>query len=460
MKSAKHNPTAAVLAVGVVLAASACGSGGATGADTVATDGKVVVDVAIDAGLEQAAIDAFNQRVTQFEAANPDVDVRPQEYTWTAATFTAQLAGGTIPDVFTVPFTDGRGLIENGQIADISSRVAALPYAGSFNPNVAKAGQSADGAQWAVPIAAYGQALHYNRALFTKAGLDPDKPPTTWPEIRAAAKRISERTGQAGYAQMTADNTGGWILTTLDYAFGGRTEVIGGEKAEATVDTPEMAQVLELLRAMRWEDNSMGANFLYDWGTINQDFAAGRVGMYVSGGGNYDNLVTQNALDPADYGVTVLPLADKPTAGVLGGGTLAVVSPKAGDKTKDAAVQWIDFYYMGKLTDRDAAVLQAKTQSEAKQPVGSPQLPVLDKATYDAARGWVAEYVNVPLGQFTPYTDAMFDQQLVTEPVKSTQDVYGLLDTLVQTVLTERGADIPALLAAADAKAQALLDRG
>ncbi|WP_394619709.1 ABC transporter substrate-binding protein [Lentzea sp. JNUCC 0626] len=428
--------------------------------DELNADGKVVLTVAMDAGLEAKAIEAFNARVAQFEQAHPDVDVKPQEYTWTAATFTAQLAGGTAPDVLTVPFTDGRGLIERRQIADISTQVSGLPYAKSLNPTVAKAGQSSDGKQWAVPIAAYGQALHYNRTLFTQAGLDPDKPPTTWAEVRGAAKQIAERTGQAGYAQMTQGNTGGWILTTLDYAFGGRTEKISGDNAESTVDTPEMAEVLQTLRAMRWDDNSMGANFLYDWAGINQDFAAGRIGMYVSGGGNYGNLVTQNGLKPADYGVAALPLADKPDAGVLGGGTLAVVSSNAGEKAKDAAVKWIDFYYMGKLTNQDAAVADAKTLADTKQPVGAPALPVVDRATYDKQQEWVKQYVNVPLQQMKPYTDAMFDQPLVTEPTKSTQEVYKILDTTVQKLLTESGADIAALLKAADADAQATIGRG
>jgi ABC-type glycerol-3-phosphate transport system substrate-binding protein len=449
---------ATVLSLALVL--SACGSGGGSGGDEVDADGKVIVEVAMDAGLEQSAIDAFNERVAQFEAAHKDIDIRPQEYTWTAATFTSQLAGGTIPDVFTVPFTDGRGLIERKQVADVHDLVAALPYAKSFNPNVARAGQAADGTQWAVPIAAYGQALHYNRTLFTQAGLDPDKPPSTWDEVRTAAKQIAERTGQAGYAQMTTDNTGGWILATLDYAHGGRIETVKGDKATATIDTPRMADVLARMRAMRWDDNSMGANFLYDWAGINQDFAAGRIGMYVSGGGNYGNLVTQNALKPQDYGVTVLPLTDDKDAGVLGGGTLAVVSPKTGEKTRAAAVEWIDFFYMGKLTDEKAAVLNARTQAESGQPVGTPDLPVLDKATYDAQQKWIAEYVNVPVAQLKPYTSGMFDQPLVPEPAKSTQDVYKLLDVVVQTVLTERDSDIPALLADAESQAQALLDRG
>jgi multiple sugar transport system substrate-binding protein len=441
---------AATLAAVTVLAA--CGS-------DEAGDGRTVVKIAIDPGLEQGAVDAYNERVAQFEKANPDIDLQPQEYNWEATTFTAQLAGGTLPDVFTVPFTDGRGLIERKQVADISGLVAELPYAEDFNPNVADAGRAADGKMQAVPIAAYGQALHYNRTLFTQAGLDPDDPPSTWDEVRSAAKQIAQRTGQAGYAQMTKDNTGGWILTTLDYAYGGRTEKVDGDKAESTLDTPEMREVLADLHDMRWTDNSMGANFLYDWGTINQDFAAGRIGMYVSGGGNYGQLLTQNAVKPADYGVTVLPLADDEDAGVLGGGTLAVVSANADDAVQAAAVKWIDFYYMAKLTDRDAAVLDAKTLAESKAPVGSPQLPVFDKATYDRMLEWTAEYVNVPLEQMTPYTDGMFDQPLLTEPTRSTQEVYALLDPVVQSVLTDRNADIGALLAQAEADAQALLDR-
>ncbi|MFC6091268.1 ABC transporter substrate-binding protein [Saccharothrix lopnurensis] len=455
--AASRSARAAAVALVLPLALSACGS---APDDEVGADGKVRLRVALDAGLEKGAVDAFNARVEQFEAAHPDIDVESQEYTWTAASFTAQLAGGTIPDVFTVPFTDGRGLIERGQVADVSEQIGELPYAGALNPNVAKAGQAADGKQWAVPIAAYGQALHYNRTLFTQAGLDPDRPPTTWAEVRSAARLISERTGQAGYAQMTSGNTGGWVLATLGYAFGGRVERIDGDRAEATIDTPEMAEVLTTLRAMRWEDDSMGANFLYDWAGINQDFAAGRIGMYVSGGGNYGNLVTQNGLKPEDYGVAALPLADDPDAGVLGGGTLAVVSPKIGDRGRDAAVEWIDFYYMGKLTDREAAVADARTLAETGQPVGAPALPVLDRATYDRAREWTREYVNVPLEQMAPYTAEMFDQPLLTEPTRSTQDVYKILDRTVQALLTDSAGDVPTLLAEADAEVQARIDRG
>ncbi|GAB3652259.1 ABC transporter substrate-binding protein [Glycomyces tarimensis] len=420
-------------------------------------DGVTDITVAIDAGLEQGAIDAFNERVAQFEDAHPDIDVEVQEYTWTATTFTAQLAGGTLPDVFTVPFTDGRGLIERGQIADISALTAELPYIDDFNPEVAAAGSDADGDMWAVPWSAYGQGLHYNRTLFEAAGLDPDEPPSTWAEVREAADQIAEATGETGYAMMTNANTGGWILTTLVYAMGGRTEVVDGDTATATIDTPQMREAIDLLRQMRWEDDSMGDEFLYDWGTINQDYASGRIGMYVSGGDLYRSLFTQNALNPDDYGLAVLPL-EGPDAGVLGGGNLAAVSPNAEPDEQAAAVEWIDFYYMEKLTVEQAAVADAEALAESGQPVGAPQLPVFDRATYDESLTWVQEYVNVPLDQMAPYTEQIFDQPLLTEPTRATQEVYAVLDSVVQTVLSDEGADIGALLAQAESDAQTAID--
>ena len=128
---------------------------------------------------------------------------------------------------------------------------------------------------------------------------------------------------------MTQSNTGGWILTTLDNAFGGSVETGAGKTGKAAVDTPQMKAVFEMLKTMRWTDNSMGANFLYDWSAINQAFASGQLAMYVSGGGNYGNLFTQNKMNPDDYGLSVIPLTDSKNAGVLGGGTLAAVSAKA-----------------------------------------------------------------------------------------------------------------------------------
>src|SRR4029077_349914 len=166
--------------------------------------------------------------------------------------------------------------------------------------------------------------------LFADAGLDPNKPPTTWAQVAADAKQIATKTGQAGYVEMGKDdNTAGWILTTLVYALGGRTETGIGTKAVATLDNPQTVAALNLLKQMRWTDNSMGSNFDYGWSDVTQAFAAGQVGMYVSGSDVYTNLVQASNIDPSIYGIAPLPLAMNKNAGVLGGGTLAAVRPDA-----------------------------------------------------------------------------------------------------------------------------------
>ncbi len=460
-----------VLGIVVGLLATACTPAASTtpspssttpgGASPSAVAEKVAITVvSLKPGSEQSAFDAFEAQVAQFEDANPNIDVTSREYEWTGPTFAAEVAGGTLPDVFTIPFTDGKSLIEQGQLADISAEVAQLPYASKFNTNVLAAGQDDAGKTFALPTAAYGIGLQYNRTLFKEAGLDPDKPPTTWDEIRAAAKTIAEKTGQAGFSQMTQSNTGGWMLTTLTYAQGGRMQDNSGGSVKSTINNPGTKAALETLKAFRWADNSMGSNFLLDWGGINQEFAAGKIGMYMGGSDVYTSLKQQNGLKPEDYGLAALPLTSSADAGILGGGTLVAVNPKATEAERAAAVKWIDFYYIAKLLDEDAAVLDAKTLSEAGQPVGVPSLPIFDKATFDQSLEWIESYVNVPLDQMASFREGVFEQPLVPEPSAHTQEMYAILDAVVQAVLTDQNADIDALLTDADTQVQALIDAG
>ena len=454
MKSSRK--AVAIVAVGVFSAGllSACTS-------DAADDGKVKITVAsLIPGTEQAAFDAFDARVAEFEKANPDIDVQPVEYEWKATTFTAQLAGGTLPDVFRIPLTDGRTLIANGQLADITSQVEALPYYDKFNPSVLETAQDDEGNVFGIPREAYAIGLHYNRQLFEEAGLDPDAPPTTWDEVRTAAQAIAEKTGQAGYMQMTQSNTGGWQTTAATVSRGGRMQEGQGDDVTVTLDNEGTRESLEFLKELRWTDNSMGSNFLYDWGTLNQAFAAGQIGMYTSGSDIFTSLTRENNLDPAIYGLTAIPISDSPDAAILGGGTLNVVSAKATDEQKDAAVKWIDFYDVAKLVDEEAAVADAKILAEQDQAVGTPALPILDQETFDLSREWIADYVNVPQDQVAFFAEGNEGRTIVGEPAAKTQELYAALDSVVQAVLTDENADIDELLARADADVQALVDAG
>jgi len=426
------------------------------------TTGKVTISVAsLIPGSTQAAINQFNQQVAEFEKANPTIVVKPVEYQWTGPTFAAKLAAGTLPTVFEVPFTDARSLGDNGQLADLTSYAKALPYFSKYNKAVIAEGTDSKGQIVALPKGAYAQALHYNRQLFSQAGLNPNKPPTTWAQVAKDALAISQKTGKPGYVEMAKDdNTAGWILTTLVYALGGRMEKGIGTKAVATVDNPQTVTALNMLHHMRWVDNSMGSNFDYGWSDINQAFAAGDVGMYISGSDVYTNLVQAYNVNPSIYGLATIPLAKNKNAGVLGGGTLAAVKPNASKAQVAAAMKWIDFFYEEPLISKPQAVRNAKTLVANKQPVGVPALPIFNKTQYDLANTWIKPYINVPIGQMKPFTTGIFDQTLIPEPEASTQSVYHALDAAVEAVLTDRNANIQSLLQQANQEAQQAISSG
>jgi ABC-type glycerol-3-phosphate transport system substrate-binding protein len=453
---------AVAMAITLALGLVAGCSGDDDDSDDAATGGsggdeKVTISVSnLPPETEKATRDAFLERVQEFEDANPNITIEPNEWEWDAATFTTQLAGGTLPTTFEFPFTDGQALIARGQLADITAEVEDLPYAGDFNPSVLQVVQDDDDKIYGVPSQAYGMGLHYNRAMFEQAGLDPDDPPTSWDEVREDAKAIAEATGQAGYAEMTQDNTGGWILTTLTYSLGGRIQEGEGDDVSAAVDNDATKEALQMLHDMRWEDDSMGDNFLFDWGSINQAFASGQVGMYVTGSDVYNSLVTENDVKADEYGLTVLPL-DGDDAGVLGGGTIVGVRPDASDAERAAAVKWIDFFYMSKLTDEDQAVADAEALTASSGPLGTPTLPIFDEEQLAESDSWIADYVNVPLEQMMPFKDHILDQDLVPEPPIEAQATYAELDTVVQAVLTDENADIDELLQRANDNVESLI---
>jgi multiple sugar transport system substrate-binding protein len=431
-------------------------------ATAVGSTKTVTISVAsLIPGSTQAATNQFNAQVAEFEKANPGIKVQPVQYQWTGPTFAAKLAAGTLPTVFEVPFTDARTLGDNGQLANLTPYVEKLPYFKEFNPSVIAEGTDAKGQVVALPKGAYAQGLQYNRQLFQQAGLNPNKPPTTWAEVRKDAKIITEKTGKPGYVEMAKDdNTAGWILTTLVYSLGGRMETGTGTSAKATVDNKYTIQALNMLKAMRWTDNSMGSTFDYGWSDINQAFAAGQVGMFVSGSDIYTNLVQAYSVNPSIYGLAPIPLAKNANAGVLGGGTLAAVRPNVSKAELAAAVKWMNFFYEEPQISKAQAIRNAQTLVANKQPVGVPELPLFNKRLYDLGNTWIKPYINVPLGQMQPFLSGIFSQKLVPEPEASTQAVYHALDAVVEAVLTNKDTNIVQMLQQANSEAQQSISQG
>jgi multiple sugar transport system substrate-binding protein len=449
-----------ILAVAGVAAASVVLSGCSTSGS--AANGKTEIVVAsVQPGASAEALAAFQTQVKTFEKKNPDIVVRGEEYDWTGPTFAAQLAGGTLPDEFGVPFTDSKTLASNGELADLTPYISKLPYYKKFNPNVIDVAKDSKGHVYGIPFSPYAMSISYNREDFTKAGLDPNKPPTTWDEVESDAKAISAALpGVAGYMQMTSANTGGWELTSASYTRGGRLETTAANgKVTVNTDIAAVKQSLAYLAKIRWTDNAAGSNFILDWNGINAAFGSGKVAMYMSGSDVIGALVQNDAVDPSNYGVTTIPLESGSGAGVLSGGTVAVANAKDNAAQLAAVTKWIDFYYGQPAIDKASAVTQAKALQASKQVVGAPSIPLFDAATATLARSWIAPYATPNLlDNVKPFTSNIGTQPIVPEPSRHTQDLYGALDSVVQAVLTQQGVDVDPLLKAVNVKIQALID--
>jgi multiple sugar transport system substrate-binding protein len=98
-----------------------------------------------------------------------------------------------------------RGLLTKKQIAAIGS---------------AHGEELADPSLHQLPLGSYASTWHYNKAMFRKAGLDPNKPPTTWPQFLTTCTKLKA----AGIAPIAAGFKDGWEGNLYIYfGFGSQT---------------------------------------------------------------------------------------------------------------------------------------------------------------------------------------------------------------------------------------------
>ncbi|MEU7003646.1 extracellular solute-binding protein [Nonomuraea sp. NPDC046570] len=399
----------------------------------------------------------FNKQIAAFQKLHPNVTVIGEETKFDPQTFAALVAGGSMPTTMQVPYTNIQQLAVNGQVRDITDLVKGDEVLSRVNPDVAKQTRNAEGRTFGVVTAAYTMAFIYNRSLYKKAGLDPDAPPKTWQEVRDNAKAISKASDAAGFTIATTTNSGGWILATMAYGHGSTIQKREGDAVKASVNSSGVKEALTFLRDVRWADQAAGENFLMNQDDMRNAIAAGRIGQTVLGADLYRDLVGNRDMPGADLGIAPLPQSST-GIGTLGGGDIAVASPKASASEAAAALEWVKFRYLGRFLNQEAVVEWAETSKTGGLPVGAPEVPLFSAEIYDRYLKWIADYVNVERANYTAYFASLGTLPILGEPPVAAQETYALLDAVTQQVLTKQDADIDAALTQLQTDAQALID--
>ncbi|GAA2203886.1 ABC transporter substrate-binding protein [Streptomyces bangladeshensis] len=440
-----------VLALGVcsslVLAATACGSG-----DGGAASGRTRITVNCEPP-RSAKVDRafFEEDVAAFEEAHPDIDVVAHDAfpCQDPKTFDAKLAGGQMEDVFYTYFTDARHVVDVRQAADLTPYLKELKTYDSIQKQLRDI-YTVDGKVYGIPRTGYSMGLIYNRALFEKAGLDPDKPPATWDEVRTAARRIAALgDGTVGYADYSAQNQGGWHFTAELYSQGG--DVVGADGEKATIDTPEGRAVLRILHDMRWTDDSMGSKQLLVINDVQQMMGSGKLGMYLAAPDNIPILVKEKGGNYQDLALAPMPGGK----GTLIGGDGYMISKKATPAQIRAGLKWLDHMF---LTPGKGFLGDYARARKHDAPVGLPE-PRLFTGAADAVDQKVKKAnANVPVENYQAFLDGNQKLRLKIEPPHA-QQIYSVLDGTVSAVLTKKDADIDQLLKEASGKIDSILAR-
>lgn len=390
----------------------------------------------------------FEEDVRAFEKAHPKIKIDAREGQMDPKTFSAKLAGGQLEDVYYVYFTDPAGLIQRRQGADLTQYVKDMPYFKDIKPEFLKVFTGPDGKIYGLPNGQYSLGLIYNRALFEKAGLDPQFPPGTWDEVRTAAKKISALGDDTvGYADYSKNNQGGWHFTAWVYSMGGDIAVKEDGRWKAAFDSDAGRKALRMLHDMRWTDDSMGTRQLLQIEDVQKMMGAGKLGMYMAGPDNIPTIVKQFERKYEEYGVGAMP-----GQATLGGGNGFMFNPKASPEKIKAGIEWVQWKYL----NPDRTEFEDKRASGSDVPIGLP----LDRlftgqaeAKQDAAH---AKYANVPTENYEPFVKRNAEIEQKVEPPNA-QQVYTVLDGVMQSVLTKKDADLDQLLKDAAKKVDGIL---
>jgi multiple sugar transport system substrate-binding protein len=436
-------------AVGVMLAASLAAGAAACSEEPAAEDGPVTITVqGLPPETNAELRKTFLDEVKAFETANPNIKIDAKEGTMDAQTFPARLAGGQLEDVFHVWFTTPPDLIARKQAADLSPYVNEFPAISQLRPDLLKVFSSPDGKVFGIPTEQYTLGLVYNRELFKRAGLDPEKPPATWEEVRAAAKKISALgDGVVGYGEYSKNNTGGWHFTAEMFSRGADVVKKDGDTWKADFNNATAKALLKDLYDMRWTDNSMGEKQLLEWVDLVQMMGSGKLGMNVGAPDSIIPMVNEYAGDRTHFGLAPIPGGK----GTLAGGGGYMINAKATPAKIRAGLKWLTF----KFANPDLIEQQHKAAADAKQIVGLPEPNLWGagdaKAKVEAAR---KQYGNVPQDNYKLFLANPVP--LKVEPPKA-QEVYAVLDNCMAKVLTDQGANIDQLLSDAEKQVNTIL---
>ena len=294
---------------------AACGGSSGGGSATSSKDFGVNATGTVHFWARQATQGPAKYLVKQFNATHKNLKVvlhltPPNDDTSQLAT---AIRAGSMPDVVGLNDIDVPQFAHQNALMDITKYVNALPFKSALSPGHLKLA-TIGSTYYGVPYLADLSVLWYNKALFKKAGLDPNKPPASYAEIVSDARAIT-KLGHGIYGFSFAGNCQGCLgFTMLPSMWAAGQHMLNGPLGQQTANVANNAPLKTMLQAYHtmWAQHlTPAADQTQNGLTWGQDFEQGKVGI-LPGAYGFSAAMTSNQQRK--------DLTDAPLPAVDGGG--------------------------------------------------------------------------------------------------------------------------------------------
>jgi sn-glycerol 3-phosphate transport system substrate-binding protein len=332
-------------------------------------------------------IELLQEMANDFMALNPDINVEVQytgSYGDTINKLNVAIQSNVAPhvvqgyDIATQMLIDGEVAVPMQDLIDADPTFDI----GTFMPQVLNY-YRVGGKLYCMPFNSSNAIMFYNKTLFKKAGLDPDKPPKTYEELLDYAEKLMVKDDKGNVVQAGITwNLHCWFFeqfmavqnVALTDNDNGRT----GRPTKAVFNSDAGLKTFTFWNDLT-KNGSMINTKVHDWTGARNLFISQKVGMIITSTSDVALMVKSAKENNFELGTAFIPApADAESGGVvIGGGSLWMVAGKPEAEAK-AAWEFVKF--------------MAQSAQQIKWHTGTGYFPVRKDAVEDLlAQGYYSE---------------------------------------------------------------------